>query len=273
MYKSLIIAFFVCCISGCDFLSSDQPYSSIKSIRSFSEFNFDTIRDPGSLVLFDVDETLIQPTDTYLIHEHTPEGVSFRQKLKEDNPDYKDWDEVAGIMLTKTERPLIEPSVLRAINSVKRRGVKVFAITNMNTGPFPLVKKMESWRYAQLKGVGFEGSEPEQLFPINGFKKNPVFYRGIIATDTEDKGKVLEVVLDKFGMSPPEIIMFDDTLEYLESVAKVCRDRNIPFEGYHYKGAKFKPWNEKLVRFQAETLLHKKIWVSDHLAKMRLSLK
>ena len=132
---------------------------------------------------------------------------------------------------------------------------------------------MEAWRYGQLKGVGFEGSFPDTVFKIPEFQRNPVFFRGIIATDLEDKGKVLEVVLDKLGITPPEIVMFDDTLEHLQSVAKICREHKIPFEGYHYKGAKIKPWNEKLIRFQAETLMHKKIWVSDHLAKMRLSLK
>jgi hypothetical protein len=50
-------------LSGCE--RQPESLTSIKTIKSFKEVNFDDIK-PGSLVLFDVDETLIVPASVTL---------------------------------------------------------------------------------------------------------------------------------------------------------------------------------------------------------------
>ncbi len=66
---------------------------------------------------------------------------------------------------------------------------------------------------------------------------------------------------------PQEIIMFDDSLEFLHQVKEAAEKRNIKFKGYHYLRATTKPWNEKLFEFQAHYLIKNHQWLSDEEAQ------
>lgn len=182
---------------------------SISDIQSFDEVDFSQLGSPGALVLFDVDKTLIQPEDSYV-----------------SNADFH-----------HVKYLLVEPSIIEKIDLLKQRKMTVLAITAMNTGEYWPYESMEKWRYEHLKELGFEGDYQDQDFDIKDFKKHPVFYKGIIATDGEAKGHVLGTVLDRLSLKPTEIIMFDDRLSFLESVKAECNRRLIPFHGYHYHGA------------------------------------
>lgn len=236
--------------------------SAIQSIRSFGEVDFNAIKSK-TLVIFDVDETLIQPTDIYVMNENSPHGEAFKKRLVAANPEIKNWDEIATILLLQAERPLIEPSVIDKINAIKRRGVDVIALTAMNTGPWAELPSMEHWRYEQLKSLGFEGSFESTEFKLKSFKKKPVFYKGILATDTEPKGLVLGEFLDTMHLHPKVIIMFDDSLEFLQQVQAETAKRNIKFYGYHYQRAVEKQWDEKLIEFQVNYLIKNHRWLGD----------
>lgn len=60
--------------------------------------------------------------------------------------------------------------------------------------------------------------------------------------------------------------MFDDTIEYLKSTVEESKKRGIAFQGYLYTGAHTKPWDQKLIEFQADYLLKHKRWLSDEQA-------
>ena len=235
---------------------------AIESIHSFGEVDFDVIKS-NTLVIFDVDETLIQPTDVYVMNENTSKGEILKKRLVAENPEIKNWNEISTILLLQAERPLIEPNVIDKINTLQSRGIKVIALTAMNTGPWAQLPSMENWRYEQLKSLGFEGSFESAEFKLNSFKKNPVFYKGILATDTEPKGQVLGAFLDTMHLHPQAIIMFDDTLEFLQQVRVEAAERNIEFHGYHYQRAITKPWNETLIQFQTNYLIKNHQWLRD----------
>lgn len=260
--------FFLCLLlMAC---SSPTPNHTIFTIHSFDEVAFEDITDPSTLVLFDVDETLIQPDDTYLINEHSERGLKFRQSLIQKHPEIMKIHDIGGIILHQAERSLIENEVISKIKILKKKNIKVFAITAMNTGAYSNIGRMEKWRYEHLKKLGFEGAYPNDDFYLQGFKRKPVFYKGIIATDLEDKGEVLASILQRLNLKPKKIIMFDDTLEFLESVQKECIKKNLDFTGYHYRGAKTKDWDEELIQFQAQFLIKHKRWLSDEEAKSML---
>ncbi len=245
------------------FTNRAQP---IKTIHSFAEVDFNAIKT-DTLVLIDVDETLIQPTDTYSINEHTPQAEEFRKKLLIKHPEIKNWDIYADISLREVERPLIEPMIIQKISALQKRGVPVIAVTAMNTGKFGPLERIEAWRYDHLKSFGFQGSFADLIIDVPLENHKPVFYKGILATDTLLKGPVIIAFLDTIQYVPKKIIMFDDTLEYLESVLKECRKRNIAFQGYLYARAITKPWDEELIEFQAEYLIQHKKWLRDDEAR------
>ena len=257
-------------LTGC---TAHNQTNTIKSIQSYDQVDFENITDPATVVLFDVDETLIQPEDTYLINEHSERGLKFRQSLIQKHPEIMKMHDIGGIILDQAARPLIEKEVINKIRTLKKNNINVFAITAMNTGEYSNIGRMERWRYEHLKKLGFEGTYQNDDFYLPGFKRKPVFYKSIIATDLEDKGEVLIAVLDKINLRPQKIIMFDDTLEFLYSVEKECKKRGIIFFGYHYNGAKKKDWDENLISFQAEYLIKHKKWLSDAEVKEKMRKK
>ncbi len=235
----------------------------------FNEFNFKSIKS-GTLVIFDVDETLIQPVDTYLMNEYTSDAKKLKKGLFQRYPEVKDWNDLASIMLLEAHRPLLEPMIIQKIQELKRRNIIVIACTGINIGSLGRVHSLEEWRYTQLKSLGFEGSYGNLVLKLSGFKRNPGFYRGVLSTDLELKGPVIGEFLDQIGLRPQKIVMFDDNLDFLKSVKKECKKRGIIFDGYKYKGFKSKTWDEALIQFQADYLIRNKKWINDKEARAKM---
>lgn len=236
--------------------------SRIQTITSFEQVNFEQIPQ-DSLVVFDVDETLVQPTDAFLINEKSGEAEALRKEFFVKYPEVKNWNDISSIMLLEANRPLIEPIVLAKIKTLKEKGISFIACTAMNTGKYGTLPTMEQWRYEHLKSLGFEGSYADSIQKLPSEHKNPVFYRGILATDLEQKGVALGAFLDSMRLNPKNIIMFDDTLEFLHDVERECAKRGICFTGYHYTAAIEKKWNQDLAREQIDHLIKHKKWLSD----------
>lgn len=257
--KSIFLFFVAFAVCACQ---QQKQTQTIEPIHSFNEVDFSAI-ELDSLVIFDVDETLTQPTDTYLINEHSPQAKAFKKRLFQQHPEVKDWNVLASIMLLEAPRPLIEPMIVKKIQELKTRGIPVIACTGINTGPYGSLQSLEEWRYNHLKSLGFQGSYGDLIFKVKGLERNPVFYKGILATDLALKGPVLGAFLDQVKLNPHKIVMFDDHLHFLESVQKECKKRGIAFQGYQYQGAHTKPWDEALIQFQADYLIKNKKWIND----------
>lgn len=244
-----------------------KSYYKITPIASFSEVDFNAI-DKDTLVIFDVDETLIQPVDMYYINEGSPQAQAVKKKLIESHPEIKDWDEYMDILIKQVHRPLLEPMIIEKINALQKMGVIVIAVTGMNTGKYGRYDRLERWRYEHLGSFGFEGSFNDQVIDFEMNNKKPVFYKGILATDTLLKGPVLFAFLDRINHRSKKIIMFDDSLHFLESVQAESKKRGISFKGYWYKGAHEKAWDQELIEFQIDHLLKHKKWLSDEEAQV-----
>lgn len=263
VFASIIIALLFILGSCC-------KHADIVPIHSFHEVDFDAISARGTLVVFDVDETLIQPVDTYPLNEQRSEAVALLNSLAEhyyaQGHTKADADYLASIMLQEAKRPLIEPFVIDEIRRLQMRGIPVIACTAMNTGKFGMYERMEEWRYEHLKSLGFEGSYGDKSMPFNVGVKHPVFYHGILATDFGPKGPAIGAFLDALDLHPSTIIMFDDSVDFLTSVKDECAKRKICFKGYNYLGAKEKAWDEPLVRFQLNYLINHNHWLDDDAA-------
>lgn len=265
MIQRFLILICVMCTAVSLTTCQKDPFQHIRTIHSFDEVHFNEITT-DALVIFDVDETLIQPTDAFLINEHTLQGEAFRQALLAKHPNIKNWDFLISVMLKEAQRPLIEPIIVQKIKELQKRHIPVIACTGMNVGPKGSYASLEDWRYTHLKSLGFEGSFNQLEFRLKGFKKNPGFYKGLLSTDLEWKGPVIGAFLDEMKLAPKIVIMFDDTLEELKSTQQECEKRGIVFQGYLYKGAKSKPWNQQLAQIQADYLITHQHWLSDEQA-------
>lgn len=251
---------------GCLLVYFSWGNQAITTIDSYAKVNFVVIPD-DALVIFDVDETLIQPQDRYVMHEHSQQAKKLQQELMRDYEGSGiDWVYLQSLVVEQAKRPLIEPLVIPAIDALKARGIPVIACTYMNTGPLGVIDLLERWRYDQLQAVGFVGSYQDRVFAIPFPRGHPVFYRGIIASDLQEKGPVLGAWLDSMDFHPSVIIVFEDTMANLVSVQGECVKRGIAFQGYYYTGAHKKPWHEELARVQARYLIEHHQWLSDEQA-------
>jgi hypothetical protein len=246
----------------------EKKYEGVTMINSFNEYNFAKLT-PHDLVVFDVDETLIQPTDAYLIHRNTARGKLFLWLFGLYNQDFnkKDYNE---IRFKQGNRILIEPSIITIIQNLQANHIPVIGCTAMKSG---IVKTLviEQWRHEDLKSLGFQGSWSDQVMTFDSLPGKQIFYKGCIFTDLYQKGPALEAFLNAVSFVPKRIIFFDDCIDYLESVRTMCHSNSLAFEGYLYQGCKSKPWNTQLALYQLSYLTKHKIWLSDEHALTLIS--
>ncbi len=144
---------------------------------------------------------------------------------------------------------LIEPEVREIIANLQKRGHKVLALTARKREPFfgALLGALRELG-VDFARSGFEGAH----FAIPG-TQGPAWYRqGVISAGVNDKGAILQYVLERCGVRPTKIIFIDDKWYNLEAVAQCV---TVPFVGLHYQPNK--P-HKKVRRFvPAEVLLAK----------------
>jgi hypothetical protein len=245
-----------------------RKYDRITTITSFSHYDFSTIT-PCDLIVFDIDETLIQPTDSYLIHRNSTRGKLLLSLFGLYNNEF-DVNHFHETRLQHANRILIEPFIIPTIQTLQANNIPVIGCTAMRTG---LIKTLvrEDWRYQDLKSLGFEGSWADKIIMLDSLPGRQLFYKGCIFTDLYDKGPALAEFLNTVSFKPKKIIFFDDCVSYLESIRKMCDAHAIAFEGYLYQGLQSKPWNTQLSVFQLNHVAQNKSWLPDEKALQQLN--
>ncbi len=235
------------------FLLWTTEKNAIQKIDSLEQVaNILETADRNSLVIFDIDDTLISPADTIeqTWFHHSPDGQKVYKELDayiktKDNP--RQYSEMMTEKIkSKTKFKLIEDESLQLIHKLQNKNVKVMALTNCSTGPGKIIDSWQSWRSDNLKQVGidFSSSFDLQAIDLSKFIKSgdkPVFYKGILLTDGVEKGVVLGAFLDAINFVADQIFFFDDQENQVKSVEKMAIARGIPYQGFIFRGA------EKLV--------------------------
>lgn len=222
--------------------------------------------DGNALVVFDLDDTLIAPTDAFHIYwkmalgnpekDFIQDDVDFVQQFQHHfkipliNKNNVSLDAIYGAQVTskilsKSDFKPVEPCTLQVLKDLQMRGIKCIALTYQKTGQNGEIPCMQEWRAQKLLSVGidFGQSFRDQEFIFDAFTEPdggcpPMFYNGILMTALKPKGPILSAFLDRIKYVPSKVIFFDDTKVQVESVAQAMALRNIPFHGYWYQGAK-----------------------------------
>lgn len=222
----------------------------LKPLSSYTHFNASCVNCVDTLVLFDVDETLITqnmvsyapPFIIYLL-------LYFPQLLCTQTFEY-----VYSKLWEKAQLLLIEKESINLINTLKDQGCTVLGFTAMQTGSYGVIKNMPQWRINTLKRFGIEFTHKfgNAIFTnLNRYRGYyPEIYKGIIFANLQPKGKVLASFLKHFKLHPKKIIMFDNLKANLESVYATCKKLNIIPELYLYTGA------ARLVCFDRKKIVH-----------------
>lgn len=222
-----------------------------------------------TLVVFDVDDVLIVPTDEFLFK--TPIRAKLNKKLKLQYSQIERKSLFSDFFM-KRKVKLVNSKIVDLLKELEQKKIPTTALTGWWTGPYGKISQMENLRFKGLEDVGisFIKMSPfneNWIFPE--LKTNdgvPMVKQGIILTALADKGLTLKAVLNKSKLQFTTIIFIDDSLAYLESVEKVCKDMGIEFLGIHYTEANFLPQpvlNEEKEKIRFKTLEEESIWLLD----------
>lgn len=232
--------------------------------------------DERTLIVWDVDYTLITPADALL----SPAGEAFRKEFNKRyaSEEFREFyeDRMSRVVSQRKIR-LVEEQVLALLQTLKNKGAKVMALTAIRTGKFGVVPNVEDWRVQELRNLGIDFSESftnEKLVfdEFSGKISPPVFTKGVLCSDSYSKGQVLAAFLKRVNFTPSKILFIDDRMEYIEAVEREFSDRAIV--SFHYTAAldQLPRFDEALAGFQLNYLLEHGQWLSDTEARLKMNV-
>lgn len=245
---------------------------------SFLEKEFPRL-DQNTLVIFDVDNTLLTRTDPgergYMVQRANAKTIlSLYNKEAELYRllDKKTRDCLWSSYLNSDSLMLIDPQAPIIIKKLQEQGVKVIALTNALTGKLCDIPSLEDARITELQQNGIDFDSPFAPFLCIDFPqynfdgRHPVYKQGILLTSLAcSKGELLKTFFETISWKPTRVIMFDDEEENILSVKNSLKKLGIPFQGFVYAGAEshlpafFDP---ALAEFQLHYLIKYQRWLS-----------
>lgn len=231
--------------------------------------------DEKSLVVFDIDDTLIVAKDKILCScgESYLDALS-AQLDKKLSPEIQ--IELQSLALLQREINHTDSHLTSLFQKLKKNNVAFMALTAMPTGKFGLIPSLEQWRNEELRryGIDFESHSPykgELSFDEFG-NSPPLFYKGMLFTINHAKGESLKAFLLKTDVRPSQIIFVEDRPAHILSVNREMESLSIPCQSFHYVGATFsqEEVSPEVVQYQFQHLLKTKKWLSDSEVKKRL---
>lgn len=238
--------------------------------------------DQKTLILFDVDETLIMPAS---IAMRSATKEKHKQWLKQTidtifnslpHPQdyyFDNWD--------MSEQPfmLIEPSIVATIASLQERGITTLGLTLASSGTIGrFIPLYPEFRHNTLHdlGINFDKSNLTNITFTNLTENkgtHPMLYKGILYANLGSKGAVLGAFLDTLSWKPHTVIFFDDSLKRIHEVRNELCKRKIPCICYHYKGAEHVPGelDKNIALLQFNYLAEHEQWLSDDEAQELLT--
>lgn len=233
--------------------------------------------DKKSLTLLDIDDTIITPkAGMFRINSGYCKLIEDLKDDLENNPQNKEkivaWRMARKLMLVNNNWPEL-------IRQLKLDNRKIYALTQMNTGPYGNITNMEEWRYNELKSMNvhfvkdFMGSENLEVLPAykamknNEFFSPASFYKGFFMTGSNSKGSVVRFMLEHF--LPSKIFFVDDREDHVENVGKVAQEFGIPYYGVFYRGVDLLETraSREVMELQKKILLEESRWVEDNEAE------
>lgn len=199
----------------------------------------------GALVVFDLDNTIIQPAQTmggeewfdYLVDKYTKEGLSRDKAVDKAMVEWEAVQRVTRVVPVEKDGPM-------QIAAAQKAGVYTIALTSRMPAMSELTPR-------QLNSVGIELDQKSVLTPHRGFKvTTKVPYRnGILFAGTENKkGEVLTRFLKVTKFRPSTVVFFDNKLHHVEGMEKAMQALGINFIGCRHGFT-----DEKIAKFNKET--------------------
>nr|WP_231555828.1 hypothetical protein [Rickettsia hoogstraalii] len=131
---------------------------------------------PDDVSFIDVDDTIIAlKSKTF----KKPPYNKMIDRIKENKSNYDNYEEIVSNWRLQRKVILIDEEWAEVINKLKAK-FPVYALTQMNTGEFGNILSTQDWRYKELKSLGIEFSDNEELAACNSGQKDDAVIKGYL---------------------------------------------------------------------------------------------
>ena len=191
--------------------------------------------DENTLVVFDIDNTLIVPeTPAFQI----PHVNLKKTLLKHIVPHWTEDEFGIAISIISLEGIgiLLDENTPKIIDNLQEKGVKCIALTALSTGHYEGFKDIFTHRANQLKKheIDFSNSSPHTDYVVFKHLKEeigsyPASRDGIVMSNGEinEKGDVLLAYLDEAKWSPQFVLFVDDRKSHVENMSSILDKKGI----------------------------------------------
>ena len=195
--------------------------AEIRELSTFSAGSVESEADEQTWVIFDIDNTLLHPTTMIGSHQWGDYMHAQRLALGGSEAEASAFQHGAfGAVQEAVPVALTEPAALGAIEQLKARGVKVFALTARSESIYPTTLK-------QLAKIGIDLRDAAP-------KLDAHVHDGVVFANGEAKGALLKRLVQSSAVKPSKIVFADDKRYNLESLELSLGEAGVPFVGFRY---------------------------------------
>ncbi|MFA6914987.1 MAG: DUF2608 domain-containing protein [Parachlamydiales bacterium] len=225
----------------------------------------------NTLVIFDLDDTLITKTDKVLrpAAKDYHMGCYFKliQKVKFDHIVY-----LISIVEKFAQPELVDASWPSIIADLQKITPYVMAHTAAFPKKMGIFENFPEARKQVLNALGIDFTPISSHYSDAELKElghipnvHPVFYSGMLFSENYAKGEALGAFISHYGSTPDRVIFVDDHTNNLRSVEKELTKRGIPFTGIHFEESTLfsDTYNEDIAAIQYYYLVEKNEWKND----------
>lgn len=222
----------------------------ITSISTMQEARAHCAANHNSLVIFDVEMTLLQPSNpAFQPHNMQKYKATVRKTLLSLKAEKKD----IFLTLIHLDSPplLVDLDTPSFVQELHKDHIPTIAVTSSLTGAFDEFDSLETVKIQQLRecGLDFTLSTPYEgdiIFSTLPTHRNnyAVYTQGVLfCNGINSKGKTVRSFFAKLKLYPKKIVFIDDNLRDLQEIEGILTqmEEKIEFVGLHFVGAENYP--------------------------------
>lgn len=186
---------------------------------------------PDTLVIFDLDNTLIESTQ----HLGSPQwGNHIKSKLMAKGSSEQEAEELANKFWTFTHQfitvKLVDPFSVKIIEKIKQICPTIALTARTPTEEMYTLKQLNSLEILLKHPAKEDRINLPTLYPS-------LFHKGILFSGFNPKGNTLKTYLQTFNFKPKQIIFVDDVWHHVNGVEKVVEQLGMKYVGVRFSAA------------------------------------
>lgn len=204
--------------------------SQVIEIESLSQIELSD--SPETLVLLDIDDTLI-----------VPKGMVgsriWRKYIKETTKRFTktNWHDQLSLYVAELYPVVtVEESTKAFVDELQATGHQVLAFTARERNKWydTAHDAIDCLTVQQLRSVDIDFAKKPLSDSYSYIAEQSEYYGGIIFSNLDSKGEYLEQLLNQAKELPKKVVFVDDKLSHVEAVDKILEKLNIDHAAYYY---------------------------------------